>query len=158
MAAATHPVAIKIDADIKERAKRLARLAIAQCTGSCVKQSPSMSSARKSARPSVRTQSRLGKSTGSQDRMPPAEEADAWLAKKARMPSPRMPRVIWSLPALQDVQRLHRFLAGKNADAARRAVKATRESVKVLAHQPGIGFWPRIWSWSIESGSPISGP
>jgi plasmid stabilization system protein ParE len=68
-----------------------------------------------------------------------------------------MPRVIWSLPALQDVQRLRRFLAGKNADAARQAVKAIRESVRVLAHQPGIGVRPRIWSRSIESGSPISG-
>jgi hypothetical protein len=27
----------------------------------------------------------------------------------------------------------------------------------VLAHQPGIGVRPRIWSRSIESGSPISG-
>ena len=52
---------------------------------------------------------------------------------------------------------LHRFLAGKNADAARQAVKAIRESVKVLAHQPGMGVQPRIWSGSIESGSPISG-
>jgi plasmid stabilization system protein ParE len=50
-----------------------------------------------------------------------------------------MSRLIWSLQALQDLQRLKRFLADKNADAARRAVKAIRESVKVLAHPPGIG-------------------
>jgi plasmid stabilization system protein ParE len=50
-----------------------------------------------------------------------------------------MSRLIWSLQARQDLQRLKRFLADKNADAARRAVKAIRESVKVLAHPPGIG-------------------
>jgi plasmid stabilization system protein ParE len=68
-----------------------------------------------------------------------------------------MSRLIWSLPALQDVQRLHRFLAGKNADAARRAVKAIRESVKVLAHQPGIGrpaedMEPEYREWIIDFG------
>ncbi len=50
-----------------------------------------------------------------------------------------MPRLIWSRPALLDVQRLYRFLAGKNLDAAKRAVKAMRDEVKVLALQPGIG-------------------
>lgn len=68
-----------------------------------------------------------------------------------------MPRLIWSPPALQDVQRLHRFLADKNADAARRAVKAIRESVKVLAHQPGIGrpaedMEPEYREWIIDFG------
>ena len=33
-----------------------------------------------------------------------------------------MPRLIWSPRALLDVQRLHRFLAERNTDAARRAV------------------------------------
>ncbi|WP_407830534.1 type II toxin-antitoxin system RelE/ParE family toxin [Verminephrobacter eiseniae] len=50
-----------------------------------------------------------------------------------------MPRLIWSQPALLDVQRLYRFLAPKNIDAAKRAVKAMRQGVKVLGHQPGIG-------------------
>jgi plasmid stabilization system protein ParE len=50
-----------------------------------------------------------------------------------------MPRVIWTPRALQDVARLHRFLAAKNRDAARRAVHAIRESVKVLASSPQIG-------------------
>jgi plasmid stabilization system protein ParE len=50
-----------------------------------------------------------------------------------------MPRLIWSPPALQDMQRLYGFLAGKNTDAARRVIKAIRERVKVLAHQPGVG-------------------
>ena len=68
-----------------------------------------------------------------------------------------MSRLIWSPPALQDVQRLHRFLADKNAEAARRAVKAIRESVKVLAHQPGVGrpvedMEPEYREWIINFG------
>jgi plasmid stabilization system protein ParE len=50
-----------------------------------------------------------------------------------------MPRLIWSQQALVDVQRLYRFLAPKNPDAAQRAVKAIRQGVKVLGQQPGIG-------------------
>jgi len=50
-----------------------------------------------------------------------------------------MPRLIWSSQALLDVQRLYRFLAGKNIDAAKRAVKAIRQSIGILAKQPGIG-------------------
>ena len=50
-----------------------------------------------------------------------------------------MSRLIWSGPALLDVQRLYRFLAVKNIDAAKRAIKTVRQGVKVLGHQPGIG-------------------
>jgi len=50
-----------------------------------------------------------------------------------------MSRLIWSPPALLDVQRLYRFLAPKNIDVAKRAVKEFRGGVKVLALQPGIG-------------------
>ena len=50
-----------------------------------------------------------------------------------------MSRLIWSPAALIDVQRLYRFLAPKNIDAAKRAVMAVRQGVKVLAQQPGIG-------------------
>ncbi|MEN9885785.1 MAG: hypothetical protein RL758_363 [Pseudomonadota bacterium] len=50
-----------------------------------------------------------------------------------------MPRLIWSPAALRDVQRLHQFLAEKNPDAARRAVKGIRQGVNVLAQQPAIG-------------------
>jgi plasmid stabilization system protein ParE len=68
-----------------------------------------------------------------------------------------MPRLIWSPQALQDVQRLYRFLANKNAAAAKRAVKAIRESVKVLAYQPGIGrpaedMEPEYREWIIDFG------
>jgi len=50
-----------------------------------------------------------------------------------------MSRLIWSPAALQDVRRLHQFLAEKNADAAKRAVKAIRDGVKIIAQQPGVG-------------------
>lgn len=50
-----------------------------------------------------------------------------------------MPQLIWSPQALLDVQRLYRFLAPKNQDAAKRAVTAIRQGVKVLTLQPGIG-------------------
>lgn len=50
-----------------------------------------------------------------------------------------MPQLIWAPPALLDVQRLYRFLASKNADAAKQAVKAIRQEVTVLRQQPGIG-------------------
>ena len=50
-----------------------------------------------------------------------------------------MPRLIWSPQALLDVQRLYRFLAARNIDAARRAIKALRHGVKVLEHQAAIG-------------------
>ena len=50
-----------------------------------------------------------------------------------------MPRLIWTPSALLDVQRLYRFLVVKNPDAARRAVKAIRQGVKVLEQQPSVG-------------------
>jgi plasmid stabilization system protein ParE len=68
-----------------------------------------------------------------------------------------MPRLIWSAPALGDVQRLHRFLVDKNPDAARRAVQAIRQGVKVLAKQPAIGrpvddMEPEFREWPIDFG------
>jgi plasmid stabilization system protein ParE len=68
-----------------------------------------------------------------------------------------MPRLIWTPQALRDVQRLYRFVADKNPDAANRAVKAIREGVKVLAHQPGIGrplqdMEPEYREWMIDFG------
>lgn len=50
-----------------------------------------------------------------------------------------MPSLKWSPRALSDVQRLYRFLAPKNPDAATRAVRAIRAGVKILAHQPEAG-------------------
>ena len=68
-----------------------------------------------------------------------------------------MPQLIWAPPALLDVQRLYRFLAPKNADAAKRAVKAIRQEVTVLGQQPGIGrpvenMPDEFRDWIIEFG------
>ena len=68
-----------------------------------------------------------------------------------------MPRLIWSEPALRDVQRLYRFLAGKNANAASRAIKTIRTGVNVLAQHPEIGFpvedmEPEYREWLIDFG------
>lgn len=50
-----------------------------------------------------------------------------------------MPRLIWTVPALADVQRLYRFLAPQDAESARRAVAAIRSGARILAHQPHLG-------------------
>ncbi|MCF3945650.1 type II toxin-antitoxin system RelE/ParE family toxin [Acidiphilium sp. AL] len=68
-----------------------------------------------------------------------------------------MPRLIWTPPALADVQRLYRFLASRNAEAARRAVRAIRAGAKILAHQPQIGrpiedMEPEFREWLIDFG------
>lgn len=68
-----------------------------------------------------------------------------------------MPRLIWSPAALLDIQRLYRFLAEKNVDAARRAVRAIRDGMKVIAKQPGIGrpaedMEPEFREWLIDFG------
>ena len=50
-----------------------------------------------------------------------------------------MLRLIWSPPALLDVQRLYRLLAVKNMDEANRAIKTVRQGVKVFGQQAGTG-------------------
>lgn len=68
-----------------------------------------------------------------------------------------MPRLIWTGPALADVQRLYPFLASKNPDAARRAVGAIRSQVRILESQPGFGRAfaesdPEYRIWPIDFG------
>ncbi|MDT7524479.1 type II toxin-antitoxin system RelE/ParE family toxin [Rhodoferax sp. TBRC 17198] len=68
-----------------------------------------------------------------------------------------MPRLIWAPAALLDLQRLHRFLAEKNVDAAKRGVRAIREGMKVITKQPGIGrpvedMEPEFREWLIDFG------
>lgn len=68
-----------------------------------------------------------------------------------------MPRLIWSPSALLDVQRVYRFLAEKNPEAAKRAVKAIRTGVKVIARHPEIGrpaeeMEPEYREWPIDFG------
>ena len=69
-----------------------------------------------------------------------------------------MPRLRWSQPALLDVARLHAFLAPKSRDAAKRAVKAIRQGVKLLARFPEMGrpveeLPAEFREWVIEFGS-----
>lgn len=69
-----------------------------------------------------------------------------------------MSRLIWSRPALLDVQRIFRFLLTKNPDAAMRAVKAIRQGVKVLGQQPSLGrpvedMTDEFREWIIDFGN-----
>jgi plasmid stabilization system protein ParE len=68
-----------------------------------------------------------------------------------------MPRLKWSRTALIDVARLYDFLATKNLDAARRAVRAIRHGVKTVGRHPEIGrpveeLPPEFREWIIEFG------
>lgn len=49
-----------------------------------------------------------------------------------------MPRLIWSASALRDVERAYRFLAERDRDAAKRAVKAIRAGVRLLGATPKL--------------------
>ena len=68
-----------------------------------------------------------------------------------------MPGLIWTPEALRDVQRLYRFLAPKNPDAASRAVAAIRQAMNIVAEHPGIGrpaakMQPEFREWLISFG------
>ena len=68
-----------------------------------------------------------------------------------------MSRLIWSPSALLDVQRLCRFIAPTNSEAAKRAVQAIRRGVKVLEQQPGLGrpvedMDDEFRDWTIDFG------
>ena len=69
-----------------------------------------------------------------------------------------MPRLIWSPEALADVQRLYRFLAEKNPDAARRAASAIRDGMRIVADYPDVGrpvddMGPEFMEWPISFGA-----
>ena len=69
-----------------------------------------------------------------------------------------MSRLIWSPQAISDVQRLYRFLATKNTEAAKRAVGSIRKGIKLIELQPGIGrpvadMEPEFREWLIDFGA-----
>lgn len=69
-----------------------------------------------------------------------------------------MPSLIWSPEALADVQRLYRFLAEKNPDAARRAAGAIRSGMQIVAEYPEVGrptedMEPEFREWPISFGT-----
>ena len=68
-----------------------------------------------------------------------------------------MPQLKWSQAAFSDLARLHAFLVPKNPDAARRAVSAIRQGVKLLGNHPELGrpvedMLPEYREWIIEFG------
>ena len=68
-----------------------------------------------------------------------------------------MPRLKWSQNALRDIARLHDFLSSKNSSAARRAIRAIRDGVKILTTHPEIGrpvddLPEEFREWVIEFG------
>ena len=69
-----------------------------------------------------------------------------------------MPQLIWSPEALADVQRLYRFLAERNPDAARRAASAIRDGMQIVADHPDVGrpaddMDPEFREWPISFGA-----
>ena len=50
-----------------------------------------------------------------------------------------MPSVIWTRPALADVERVFSFLKEKNPDAARRAAQTINHAATQLGEMPHIG-------------------
>lgn len=69
-----------------------------------------------------------------------------------------MPQLIWSPGALADVQRLYRFLAEKNPEAARRAARAIRDGMQIVADHPDVGrpvddMDPEFREWPISFGA-----
>jgi plasmid stabilization system protein ParE len=69
-----------------------------------------------------------------------------------------VPQLIWSPEALADVQRLYRFLAEKNSDAARRAASAIRDGMQIVADYPDVGrpvddMDPEFQEWPISFGA-----
>jgi plasmid stabilization system protein ParE len=68
-----------------------------------------------------------------------------------------MPRLVWSQTAVEDITRLHDFLAPKSSDAARRAVAAIRQGVSALRTHPEMGrpiedMLPEFREWIVEFG------
>jgi plasmid stabilization system protein ParE len=58
-------------------------------------------------------------------------------------------RLIWTPSALRDVQRLYRFLAEKNRDAAKRAVQAIRSGVQIISF---VGISGQLLKATIKHG------
>jgi len=69
-------------------------------------------------------------------------------------------RVIWKARALRDLKRLREFLIHENPDAAKRAIRTIRESVKILSMTPFIGrpadiIEPGYREWIVPFGGHV---
>lgn len=76
---------------------------------------------------------------------------------RERRGAAEVPPLKWSPEALADVQRLYRFLAPKNPNAATQAVQAIRSGVRILSAQPEAGRPaktgdPELREWLIDFG------
>lgn len=68
-----------------------------------------------------------------------------------------MSGLIWTPAALRDVQRLYHHLVPKNPAAASGALGAIRQTINIVAEQPGIGrpvekLEPEFREWLIGFG------
>ena len=68
-----------------------------------------------------------------------------------------MPRLKWSPQSLRDAARQHDFLVSKSPDAAKRAVQAIRQGLKLLGKHPEMGrpveeMPTEFREWVIEFG------
>ena len=68
-----------------------------------------------------------------------------------------MPRLKWTPQSLRDITRLYDFLAPRSRDAARRAIRAIRQSIKLLEKHPEVGrpvdeLPEEFREWVIEFG------
>jgi plasmid stabilization system protein ParE len=50
-----------------------------------------------------------------------------------------MAKIVYSPNAVSNLERLYRFLADKNPDAALRAIRTVRDKLKMLSRFPGLG-------------------
>jgi plasmid stabilization system protein ParE len=50
-----------------------------------------------------------------------------------------MSRLIWTIPALEDLERLNQFLAEMSPTAASRAIKTIQQAILALENNPEIG-------------------
>jgi plasmid stabilization system protein ParE len=68
-----------------------------------------------------------------------------------------MPHLIWSAPAVEDLERLNRFLHEKSLSAASRAMQAIYDGVQTLTLFPDAGrpaerYGPGRREWVIDFG------
>jgi plasmid stabilization system protein ParE len=69
-------------------------------------------------------------------------------------------KLVWKAASLRDLRRLQNFIFPANPSAARRAVQAIRQGVKIIESFPEIGrsvesFAPSVREWPINFGAGV---
>jgi Predicted transcriptional regulator len=83
------------------------------------------------------------------------EEADTWMARLEAgedVEPPPLPRLIWSPPALLDVQRLYRFLADRTRMPRNVRSKPSGRSKNTTRHIQRRGVRQKAWNPNTGSG------